>query len=73
VQRGARNRAAIVAALLELVGEGELEPTAEQVAERACVGTRTVFRHFADMESRSTNASLPSSAPATFTAGSRIS
>lgn len=51
VRRGARNREAIVAALFELIGEGGLRPTAEQVAERAGVGTRTVFRHFDDMES----------------------
>ncbi len=49
--RGARNRERIVEALLELVREGELLPTAEQVSERAGVGTRTVFRHFDDMES----------------------
>jgi AcrR family transcriptional regulator len=48
--RGARNRERIVNALLELVRTGELQPTAEQVAERATVGTRTVFRHFADMD-----------------------
>ena len=35
VQRSERRKAAIVDALLELLGEGELEPTAEQVAERA--------------------------------------
>ena len=51
VRRGERNRQAIVDALFELVREGELQPTAEQVAERAGVGTRTVFRHFDDMES----------------------
>jgi AcrR family transcriptional regulator len=51
VQRGARNREAILESLYELVREGELQPTAEQVAQRAGVGTRTVFRHFADMES----------------------
>lgn len=51
VQRGARNRERIVDALLELVRAGELRPTAEQVADRAGVGTRTVFRHFDDMES----------------------
>ncbi len=49
--RGARNRERIVEALLELVREGELLPTAEQVSQRAGVGTRTVFRHFDDMES----------------------
>ena len=51
VRRGARNRQAIAEALFELVREGELQPTAEQVAQRAGVGTRTVFRHFDDMES----------------------
>ena len=51
VQRGERNRAAIVEAMFELVGERVLEPTAEQVATRAGVGLRSVFRHFDDMES----------------------
>lgn len=51
VRRGARNREAILEALLELIGEGRVQPTAEQVAERAGVQPRTVFRHFADMES----------------------
>jgi len=50
VLRGARNRRVIVEALLELIREGEMQPTAEQVAKRAGVGTRTVFRHFDDME-----------------------
>ena len=49
--RSERSRAAIVQALFDLVGEGTLQPTAEQVAERAGVGIRTVFRHFSDMES----------------------
>jgi AcrR family transcriptional regulator len=49
VRRGARNREAIVGALFELIGEGVMQPTAEQVAERAGVQVRTVFRHFADM------------------------
>ncbi len=51
VQRGARNRELILDALFALVGSGEHQPTAEQVAQQAGVGTRTVFRHFADMES----------------------
>ena len=37
-------------ALFELIGEGNPQPTAQQVAERAEVGLRSVFRHFADME-----------------------
>jgi len=51
VQRSERSREAIVAAVLELVGEGDPRPTAERVAERAGVGIRTVFRHYSDMES----------------------
>jgi len=50
VQRSERSREAIVIAMLELIGEGSLSPTAQQVAERADVGVRTVFRHFSDME-----------------------
>ncbi len=50
-QRSARSRQQIVTALIELVREGELLPTADQVAGRAGVGLRTVFRHFQDMES----------------------
>ncbi len=41
----------MVQALFDLVGEGVLQPTAQQVADRAGVRIRTVFRHFADMES----------------------
>jgi AcrR family transcriptional regulator len=51
VRRGERNRQAIVTALFHLVGEGVLQPTAQQVAERAGVGIRTVFRHFSEMDS----------------------
>lgn len=51
VQRGERSREAIVGAMFALVGENEHEPTAQQVAARARVGLRSVFRHFRDMES----------------------
>jgi AcrR family transcriptional regulator len=51
VRRGERSRQAIVAALFDLVGGGVLQPTAQQVAARAGVGIRSVFRHFAEMES----------------------
>jgi AcrR family transcriptional regulator len=37
--------------MLELVREGRIAPTAEEVAQRANVGLRTVFRRFKDMES----------------------
>src|SRR5512136_2550534 len=51
VRRSQRSGHAIVEALMELVGEGVREPTAQQVAARAKVGIRTVFRRFSDMES----------------------
>ncbi len=50
-RRGLDNRARIVTAMLEIVQSGEVAPTAEQVAGRADVGLRTVFRHFRDMDS----------------------
>ncbi|SDU18829.1 transcriptional regulator, TetR family [Pseudomonas pohangensis] len=49
--RGQANRSKLVAAMIELVREGTIAPTAEQVALRARVALRTVFRHFDDMES----------------------
>src|SRR5215510_1848302 len=51
VRRGERSGHAIVEAMIDLVGDGILEPTAQQVAARAGVGIRTVFRRFSDMES----------------------
>lgn len=50
-RRGQDNRARIVAAMMEIVHGGEVAPSAEQVAVRADVGLRTVFRHFQDMDS----------------------
>jgi AcrR family transcriptional regulator len=50
-RRSQQSRDRIVAAMMELVEEGQLSPIAEQVAERANVGLRSVFRHFKDMES----------------------
>jgi len=50
-RRSQDSRARIVAAMLELVHAGDINPGAEQVASRANVGLRTVFRHFSDMES----------------------
>jgi len=37
-------------AFFALIGEGVVTPTAQQIAERASVGIRTVFRHFSEME-----------------------
>jgi AcrR family transcriptional regulator len=51
VRRAQRSGQAILEALLALVGEGTLEPTARQIAGRAGVGVRTVFRRMSDMES----------------------
>ena len=50
-RRARNNRQRIVAAMIELIGEGHITPGAEDVAARAGVGLRTVFRHFNDMES----------------------
>lgn len=48
--RSVATRKKIVRALSDLVREGVIAPTAEQVSARAEVGLRTVFRHFDDME-----------------------
>jgi AcrR family transcriptional regulator len=49
-RRGEDNRARIIKALLELILDGDYTPSAEQVAMRADVSLRTVFRHFEDMD-----------------------
>jgi len=49
--RGTDNRRRIVEAFVALVGKGRVTPTADEIAARADVGLRTVFRHFDDMES----------------------
>ncbi len=48
--RSDRSRAAVADALLALVNEGVIKPTAEQIASRAGVSIRSVFRHTADTE-----------------------
>ena len=50
IRRGERSREAIVEALIGLIGSGILQPTAQQLAERAGVGIRSVFRHFTEMD-----------------------
>lgn len=50
-RRSLDSRARIVAAMLELIRETSIPPNAEQVAQRAGVGLRSVFRHFQDMDS----------------------
>lgn len=49
--RAERTRAAVATALLALLQNGHLRPTAAEIAERAGVSLRSVFQHFDDMES----------------------
>ena len=48
--RGERTRLRVLDALLALVEEGQLRPTAQEVASRAGVALRTVYHHFEDVE-----------------------
>jgi len=50
VRRGARNREAIVDALLACYEAGALRPSMPEVAARAGVALRSVHNHFADVE-----------------------
>lgn len=49
--RAERSRKCIVDALITLIRNREIMPSAERVSEEAKVGLRTVFRHFEDMDS----------------------
>jgi TetR/AcrR family transcriptional regulator, regulator of autoinduction and epiphytic fitness len=49
-QRGARNREAIIDALIACYDDGELRPSVQQVADRAGVSARSVHNHFVDVE-----------------------
>jgi AcrR family transcriptional regulator len=48
--RSERTRDAVIIALLELIDEGNLRPTAQQISARAGVAQRTLFHHFQDRE-----------------------
>lgn len=48
--RGARNRQALLDAAIGLMEEGTIAPAAQEIAERAGVGLRGIFRHFGGME-----------------------
>jgi AcrR family transcriptional regulator len=50
VARSAATRAAVVDAMLALIERGDLQPTAPRIAARAGVSLRSVFQHFADLE-----------------------
>ncbi len=49
--RAERTRTAIVDALLSLLEEGDLQPTASRIAERAGISLRLIYHHFGDLES----------------------
>jgi TetR/AcrR family transcriptional regulator of autoinduction and epiphytic fitness len=51
VARGERTRRALAEALIALLEEGDPQPTARRIAERAGVSLRLVFHHFDDLES----------------------
>jgi TetR/AcrR family transcriptional regulator of autoinduction and epiphytic fitness len=48
--RAERNRDAVVDAILEILREGNPQPGAAEIAERAGVSLRSVFRHFDDLD-----------------------
>ena len=50
-QRSLRSREKLIDALISLVEEGHLVPTGQEIADRAGMNLRTVFRHFEDIES----------------------
>jgi TetR/AcrR family transcriptional regulator, regulator of autoinduction and epiphytic fitness len=56
--RAARSRAQVADALLQLIDEGDLRPTAERIAERAGVSLRLVFHHFRDLDALFSAAAL---------------
>ena len=48
--RSLTSQTIIVDAMMKLIQKGTLEPTAQEVADEAGIGIRTVFRHFQDKE-----------------------
>jgi TetR/AcrR family transcriptional regulator of autoinduction and epiphytic fitness len=49
LSRTVRSRQAICEACLDLVQEGVLQPSADQIAEHAQVSRRSIFNHFSDL------------------------
>lgn len=47
--RRQRNREAVIVALLDLIREGHYDPAASEIADRAGVSHRSVFRYFEDL------------------------
>lgn len=50
VARGQRTRRKVAEALIDLLHEGDPDPTAKAIAQRAGVSLRLVFHHFSDMD-----------------------
>ncbi len=48
--RRTRNRTAVIAALLGIIREGNLHPGASEIADRAGVSHRSIFRYFDDLD-----------------------
>ncbi|WP_420450590.1 TetR/AcrR family transcriptional regulator [Ilumatobacter sp.] len=48
--RRRRNRDAVIAALIDLIIEGDLNPTVAAIADRAEVSHRSIFRYFDDLD-----------------------
>jgi AcrR family transcriptional regulator len=48
--RRTRNRTAVIAALLDIIREGNLRPGASEIADRAGVSHRSIFRYFDDLD-----------------------
>lgn len=75
--RAVRTRASIVAALYELVRDGDPAPTAAKIAERAGVALRSIGQHFPSREALLTavaehHAARSGSAPVAFPAGGSL-
>lgn len=51
VRRSELSRQKIISAVIALVEDGNMDPSAQEVADEASVGLRSVFRHFDDMDS----------------------
>jgi AcrR family transcriptional regulator len=49
VLRGQRNKEALLCAYTELLAEGDWQPRAQDVAQRAGVSVRSLFQHFPDL------------------------
>ena len=51
ILRSQKSQNLILDAIIKLINNGNLYPTAQEVAKESGIAIRTVFRQFADMES----------------------